>query len=141
RGPARKELVRGRGGRREGPAEPADRAAKPRRRLRRLPRHAELARAVPRSRDRPDYPFRGIIPRTRGVPRTRDGAFRRTEYKESEGRGLLQRAAAPVLSRTGTGAQRLSDQKDLGAGGSERCAPNERPESSLHHRGDGDDTS
>ena len=42
RGPAREELVRGRGRRREGAARPADRAAQRRRGLRRVPRHAVL---------------------------------------------------------------------------------------------------
>ena len=44
---------------------------------------------------------RGIIPRTSGVPRRRDGVFRDPEYNVREGEGLHQRAAALVRSEDG----------------------------------------
>src|SRR5437867_3249592 len=94
-----------------GPAEGADPASGARKSpVSTTAASARTARAyafrVPRSRDRRNYPIRGIVPRTRGVARTRDGASGRTEYNEREGRGLPKKLRRPSLSRTGMGAQR-----------------------------------
>ena len=112
RGPAREELVHGRGRRREGAALAAERAARARRRLRRLPRHAVIdgertAPSATRTRSRrspsctsargPSYPAeRGRLAR-----RARLGLAAGPRRRRPRGRHRQADAAARAERRAG----------------------------------------
>src|SRR5205085_5281142 len=97
RGPAGQELVRGGGRRRQGPAEPPDRAAQPGRGLRRVTRDALVTprRRIPRTRDRP----------LNGRGTSNEGwcfSLGRLE-REVRGGGAPKRLRRPSVSRTAGG--------------------------------------